>query len=57
MSRAGLVDLYIKKSYQTGFEIDVIRKELEPQGVAEEDIRAILRLVDNDMQKRAFQKL
>ena len=54
MSRAGLVDHYIAKSQKEGFEIDQIRKELEPQGVSEEDISAIVRLVDNEIQKRAI---
>ncbi|WP_462253886.1 hypothetical protein [Ekhidna sp.] len=56
MSRAGLVDHYIKESAKPEFEIDQIRKELEPKGVPEEDIRAIVRLVDNDMQKRELNK-
>ena len=52
MSRAGLIDYYIQKSYEPDFEIDQIRKELEAKGVDEEEIRVIVRLVDNDMQKR-----
>lgn len=56
MSRAGLVDHYIKESAKPEFEIDQIRKELEPKGVPEEDIRAIVRLVDNDMQRRELSK-
>lgn len=52
MSRAGLVDHYTKESEKPGFEIDQIRKELEPKGVAEEDISAIVRLVDSHMQRQ-----
>lgn len=52
MSRAGLIDHYIVESKKPGFEIDQIRKELEPKGVSEEDIRAIVKVVDSDMQRR-----
>ena len=56
MSRAGLVDYYLKESLKPDFEIDQIRKELEPKGVSEDDIQAIVRLVDNDIQRRELNK-
>lgn len=56
MSRAGLVDHYLRESAKPNFEIDQIRKELEPNNVPEEDIQAIIRLVDNHMQRRELSK-
>ncbi|MEO9482859.1 MAG: hypothetical protein ABJG47_05410 [Ekhidna sp.] len=56
MSRAGLVDHYIKESHKPGFEIDQIRKELESKEVPEEEIRTIFRLVDSEMQRKVLVK-
>lgn len=56
MSRAKLVDYYIEKSRQEGFEIDQIRKELEGRGIPDEEIRAIIRLVDNQLQNELLTK-
>jgi len=56
MSRAKIIDHYIEKSKEPGFEIDQIRKELEPRNIPEEEIRIIVRLVDNTMQKQITNK-
>ncbi len=56
MSRAGLVDYYLEKSKQEGFEIDQVRKELESKEVPEKEIRVIVKLVDSEIQKRALIK-
>ncbi|KOF04294.1 hypothetical protein OB69_01875 [Roseivirga seohaensis subsp. aquiponti] len=56
MSRAKLIDYYIEKSQSPDFQIDQIRKELEPNNIPEEDIRAIVRLVDNHILNSAFTK-
>lgn len=56
MSRAGLVDHYLKESTKPDFEIDQIRKELKTKDVPEEEIQAIFRLVDNEMQRRELIK-
>ncbi len=54
MGREQIVEHYLEKSREPGFEIDQIRKELEGQQVPEEDIRAIVRDVDNELQTRAL---
>ncbi|KYG75074.1 hypothetical protein EV198_0394 [Roseivirga ehrenbergii] len=56
MSRAKLIDYYIEKSQSPDFQIDQIRKELEPNNIPEEDIRAIVKLVDNHILNSAFTK-
>lgn len=56
MSRAKLIDHYLEKSLEEGFEIDQIRKELEANDVEDEEIRVIVRIVDADIQKRALVK-
>ena len=45
MSRAKLVDHYISRSREPGFEIDQIRKELAAHQIDEEEIKVIVRLV------------
>ena len=56
MIRAKLIDYYIEKSQSPDFQIDQIRKELEPNNIPEEDIRAIVKLVDNHILNSAFTK-
>ncbi len=56
MSRSKLIDYYIEKSQSPDFQIDQIRKELEPNNIPEEDIRAIVKLVDNHILNNAFTK-
>ena len=56
MSRAKLIDYYIEQSQNPDFQIDQIRKELEPKNIPDEEIRIIVRLVDNEMQKKALTK-
>ena len=56
MSRAKLVDHYINRSREPGFEIDQIRKELAAHQIDEEEIKVIVRLVDNELQSRALRK-
>lgn len=51
MSRAGLVDFYLKKAKEDGFEIDQIRKELESQNISDDEIKIIVKLVDSEIQK------
>lgn len=55
MSRAKLINHYLEKLQEPGFEIDQIRKELNGK-VPEEDIRAIVRVIDSSLQSKAFTK-
>ena len=54
MSRDELIDHYLERSHEPDFEITVVRKELEQQQTSEEDIREIVRIVDNEIQNRAI---
>jgi hypothetical protein len=56
MSRAKLIDYYLEKSLTDDFQIDQIRKELEAKNIEDEEIKVIVRLVDNEMQKKALTK-
>jgi hypothetical protein len=56
MNRAQIVDYYIEKSKEKGFELDQIRRELQSRDIPDEEIRAIVRLVDNDMQRELLTK-
>ncbi len=51
MSRAKIVDYYIQKLDNKDFEIYDVRKELEKNNVGEEEIKVIVRLVDNELQR------
>ena len=52
MDRARIVDFYLEKIDNEGFEIDQVRKDLEANKFEEQEIRIIVRLVDNELQKR-----
>lgn len=54
MSRAKIIDYYLEKSQREGFELDEIWRDLTKNNVDEEEIRIIVRLVDNEMQRRMF---
>ena len=56
MSRAKLVDYYIDKSKEPDFQINQIRKELEAKNIPDEEIKAIVRLVDNYIQMNHITK-
>ena len=55
MSRAKLIDHYLEKAQEPNFEIDQIRKDLNGK-IPEEDIRAIIRVIDSTVQNQAFTK-
>ncbi|MEQ9304280.1 MAG: hypothetical protein RJQ14_10225 [Marinoscillum sp.] len=56
MSRAKLIDYYIAESRNPNFQIDQIRKDLEKKGIADKEIKVIVRLVDNAIQNAALHK-
>jgi hypothetical protein len=50
--RAKIVDFYLQKISDTGFEISEVRKDLERNNFDNEEIKVIVRLVDNELQRR-----
>lgn len=52
MSRAKMVDYFLEKSKEPNFQIDQVRKELEKNNIPEEEIKVIVRLVDNELQAK-----
>ncbi|MCU0382828.1 MAG: hypothetical protein MUF68_02065 [Cyclobacteriaceae bacterium] len=50
--RAKIVDFYLAKIGQKDFDILQVRKELEKNNIDEEEIKVIVKLVDNEMQRR-----
>lgn len=52
MDRQQRIDFYINKLSEKGFEIYHVRRELEAQNVDEQEIKAIVRAVDEELQKR-----
>ena len=56
MDRVKIVDYYLQKVNDTDFTILDIRRELEKNNVDEQEIRTIVRLVDNELQMRLVQK-
>ncbi len=57
MSRARIIDHYLKKINDEGFDVYQIRKELEKNEVDEEEIKIIVRLVDNELQRELTRKM
>ena len=52
MDRQQRINHYINKLSDKGFEIYQVRRELEAQGIEEQEIKAIVRAVDEELQKR-----
>jgi hypothetical protein len=52
--RAKIVDFYLQKLSDKNFEISDVRKDLEKNSFDEAEIRIIVRLVDNELQRRLF---
>jgi len=52
MNRAQIVDHYLDKLSRPGFEFYQVRAELESNHVDEEEIKIIVWLVDNEIQRR-----
>ena len=50
--RAQIVNFYLQKISNNDFEILDIRKDLERNNFDEEEIKIIVRLVDNELQRR-----
>jgi hypothetical protein len=56
MSRAKVIDHYLKKINDEGFDVYQIRKELEKNEVDDEEIKIIVKLVDNELQRNLKRK-
>ncbi len=52
MDRKQTIDYYIQRLSDKNFQIYDVRRELEQQKVAEEEIRIIVRAVDDELQHR-----
>jgi hypothetical protein len=52
MDRAKIVDHYLSKVNDKDFSVFDVRKELERNNVDEQEIKVIVRLVDNELQRR-----
>lgn len=53
MERKKLIDHYLERTSEKNFEIIQIRRELEAHKIPDEEIRTIVRIVDNEVQRRA----
>ena len=56
MDRAKILEQYLAKLDDKHFSIFDVRQELEKNKVEEEEIKVIMRLVDNELQRRTFSK-
>ena len=56
MSRAKVIDHYLKKIREENFDVYQVRKELEKNNVDEEEIKIIVRLIDNEVQRATVRK-
>ena len=56
MDRAKLVDFYLAKIHDKDFEIYQVRQELEKHNIDEDEIKVIVRIVDNAHQKLVLAK-
>ena len=56
MDRAKLVDFFMAKIHDKDFEIYQVRQELEKHNIDEEEIKVIVRIVDNAHQRLSLTK-
>lgn len=56
MSKENIVNYYMEKSTHKDFQINQIRKELQARGIPDEEIRIIVKIVDNAVQRRELNK-
>jgi hypothetical protein len=56
MDRAKIVDHYLGRVNDKDFSIFDVRRELEKNNVDEQEIKVIVRLVDNELQRRIVSK-
>ncbi|HEX5168089.1 MAG TPA: hypothetical protein VFW11_02875 [Cyclobacteriaceae bacterium] len=52
MDRAKIVDFYLQKLENKDFEIYQVREELVKNNIDEDEIKIIVKLVDNELQQR-----
>jgi hypothetical protein len=50
--RTKIVDFYLKKIADKDFEISDVRKDLERNSIDEDEIKVIVKLVDNELQRK-----
>ncbi len=54
--RAKIVNFYLEKLSDKNFEISDVRRDLEKNNFQEDEIKIIVRLVDNELQRRELIK-
>lgn len=55
MERAKIIDYYLQKVNDKDFDLYNVRKELEKNNIEDDEIRIIVRLLDNEIQRRLLQ--
>ncbi|MFL0685395.1 hypothetical protein CLV31_1095 [Algoriphagus aquaeductus] len=56
-SKPDIIEPYLKKLDEKNFDLSHVRKALEEKDYPEEEIKAIIKILDNELQQRAFEKL
>lgn len=56
-SKPDIIEPYLKKLDEKNFDLSHVRKALEEEHYPEEEIKAIIKILDNELQQRAFEKL
>lgn len=54
MDRAKIIDFYLKKIRLDQFDFYAARQEMKKNNIEEEEIKAIMRILDNEIQKRVI---
>lgn len=56
MNKSKIIEYYLNKLKTPGFEFHHIRQELQTNKVDEEEIRVIVRIIDNELQRQTLTK-
>jgi hypothetical protein len=52
-----IVEYFLKKLSEKDFDLSDVRKSLEKEKYPEEEIRSLIKVLDNELQRRAFDKV
>ncbi len=52
-----IVEYFLEKLNEKDFDLSEVRKALEKENYPEEEIRSVIKILDNELQRRAFDKV
>ncbi|NMM50128.1 hypothetical protein [Marinigracilibium pacificum] len=57
MNKAKLIEDYLSQAKNPDFDLDLVREDMIKKGLDEQDIKAIIRYIDSQLQRKAEAEL